>query len=167
MELNWHPEGDPQRGVCQTIKNESLKILITIFGLLFLLERKPMNLLFNYIGLILSVALLLGFYNADYISYLLIIIYCSALTIIFGFVLMLCPTEPEMGGGIWITLMLFVPLCVWLFWTSDTGDGPVVVDGLIYKIGELLYLDPINILKFMLCTLLLFLALLALFFILG
>ena len=95
-EANPPPKGVGfQRGVCQTIKNESLKILITIFGLLFLLERKPMNLLFNYIGLILSVALLLGFYNADYISYLLIIIYCSALTIIFGFVLMLCPTEPN------------------------------------------------------------------------
>ena len=42
-----------------------------------------MNILFNFIGLIVTVAILLGKYKVEYLSYLIIIIYCSALTIIF------------------------------------------------------------------------------------
>jgi len=39
---------------------EGIKLLIVIFGLLFIVERKPMNIIFNFIGLVVTVAILLG-----------------------------------------------------------------------------------------------------------
>lgn len=149
---------------------EGIKLLIILFGLLFIIEKKPMNILFNFIGLILSVAIILGQNNTEYLSYLLIIIYCSALTIIFGFVIMLTPIDYTSTTDnkiyflipfiIFLTFFLFKdnPLNSLFYYDSDLS--------LINKIGNLLYNDEINIFKFLLATLILLLALVALFYIL-
>ena len=153
----------------------NIKILIIIFSLLFILENKPMNILFNFIGIIISVAFLIGYHNADYISYLLIIIYCSALTIIFGFVLMLVPSSPYLKLektkskyiGILLTLILMYLYTnnKILVFTSENLGGNNNIYFLINKIGNMLYLDNNNIIKFLISTLILLLALIALFFI--
>ena len=95
---------------------EGIKILIIIFGILFIIERKPMNIIFNFIGLIVTVAIIIGKYKAEYISYLLIIIYCSALTIIFGFVIMLTPSsiKEEENNKSEIKIFYLIPFIIFL-----------------------------------------------------
>lgn len=147
--------------------------MIVIFSLLFIIERKPMNIIFNFIGIIISVAFLLGYHHSDYISYLLIIIYCSALSIIFAFVIMLTPT-PSYPNFPFFLFPFLLLLSFFVFSShSDfivtTTSLPILSidnDLLIEKIGEVLYLDPINIFKFLIASLILLLALIALFFIL-
>lgn len=60
-----------------------------IFGILFLLEKKNINKLANYIGLVIILAIILSLINVHYFSYILILVQISALTILFGFILML------------------------------------------------------------------------------
>lgn len=159
---------------------EGIKLLIIIFGLLFIIERKPMNIIFNFIGLIVTVAIIIAKYKAEYISYLLIIIYCSALTIIFGFVIMLTPSsikEEENKKSemkilylipfiIFLTIFLFYDNSFLYFFDFNFLEGGEWGKTLINKIGSLLYTEEINIIKFMIATLILLLALVALFYIL-
>lgn len=152
---------------------EAIKLLIILFGLLFIIERKPMNIIFNFIGLIVSVAIILGQNNTDYLSYLLIIIYCSALTIIFGFVIMLTPMEntKTIEKKIYLLIPFIIFITYFLFKDNSLNTIPLdfVFDSnlsLINKIGNLLYTEEINIFKFMIATLILLLALVALFYIL-
>lgn len=162
---------------------EGIKLLIIIFGLLFIIERKPMNIIFNFIGLIVTVAIIIGKYKAEYLSYLLIIIYCSALTIIFGFVIMLTPiadrkdieNKNQGKGEIIYLIPLIIFLTLFLFNDSTVLNIPLEGDiierkdwemTLINKIGNLLYTEEINIVKFMIATLILLLALVSLFYIL-
>ena len=148
---------------------EAIKILIILFGLLFIIERKPFNLLFNFFGLIVTIAILMGEYRVEYLSYILIIIYCSALTIIFGFVIMLTP-EKEFTKRSEIKIYILIPFIIFLsFFLFNDNSFDIIPNnewGLINKIGNLLYTEEINIIKFMVATLILLLALVALFFIL-
>ena len=157
---------------------EGIKLLIVIFGLLFILERKPMNILFNFIALVITVAILLAkSIGMDYLSYLLIIIYCSALTIIFGFVIMLTPNysyfnEIKRGSflipflchfAVIITALIFYhPFDIILGYDGSMENN----ENVIMKIGNLLYREEINIIKLMIATLILYFALVALFFVL-
>jgi len=70
-----------------------ITILLTIFSLLFLIENKSINNLANYIGIVISLAILisLNFHFCKYISFILILIQISALTILFGLIIMLFP----------------------------------------------------------------------------
>lgn len=155
---------------------EAIKLLIIVFGILFILERKPMNIIFNFIGLIIAVSILLGKHDTDYLSYLLIIIYCSALTIIFGFVIMLTPTDnfERLSEK---RILFLLPIIIFLtYYTLNTSDfislnTEEIIEGewgktIINKIGEMLYMEEINIIRFMIATLILLLALLSLFYIL-
>lgn len=158
---------------------EGIKILIIIFGLLFIIERKPMNIIFNFIGLIVTVAIIIGKNNAEYISYLLIIIYCSALTIIFGFVIMLTPSKEDEnkknGRDILYLIPFIIFITIYIFNDNSVLNNIDYIEiierkdwgmTLINKIGNLLYTEEINIIKFMIATLILLLALVSLFFIL-
>lgn len=167
---------------------EAIKLLIIVFGILFIFERKPMNIIFNFIGLIIATAILLGKYDTDYLSYLLIIIYCSALTIIFGFVIMLTPSDNWQSTGISkdIRIYLLLPFIIFLTYFSFNSYEflnnhiPTTIENLtenrilegdwnltiINKIGNMLYMEEINIIRFMIATLILLLALVALFYIL-
>lgn len=157
---------------------EAIKLLIILFGLLFIIERKPMNIIFNFIGLIVSVAIILGQNNTEYLSYLLIIIYCSALTIIFGFVIMLTPNPTDSNTKtkekkIYYLIPLIILITIFIFKenTINSLDFDLIFNNesnlsLINKIGNLLYTEEINIFKFMIATLILLLALVALFYIL-
>lgn len=155
---------------------EAIKLLIILFGLLFIIERKPMNIIFNFIALIVSVAIILGQNNTEYISYLLIIIYCSALTIIFGFVIMLTPNLTDSNTKrkekkIYYLIPLIILITIFLFKDNTIYSFDLILNNdsnlsLINKIGNLLYSEEINIFKFMIATLILLLALVALFYIL-
>ena len=155
---------------------EAIKLLIILFGLLFIIERRPMNIIFNFIGLIITVAIMLGKYNTDYISYLLIIIYCSALTIIFGFVIMLTPNENFQRGKDY-KMYILVPIIILLTYYSINRNEIIEInfemigikewnETILNKIGSGLYLEEVNIIKFMVSTIILLLALIALFYIL-
>lgn len=152
---------------------EGIKILIILFGVLFIIERKPMNIIFNFIGLIVTVAIIIGKNNSEYISYLLIIIYCSALTIIFGFVIMLTP-DKDFTKTSEIKMLIFIPIVIFLtYFIFKENTSTFIIEmaeindmTLINKIGNLLYGEEINIIKLMIATLILLLALVALFYIL-
>jgi hypothetical protein len=90
----------------------SLVILFLIISTLFLIEKRSINLLAYYIALVLIIAIIISIYpeyntyggynqicDISYISYILILVQISALTIIFGFIIMLYPknnTEIEL-----------------------------------------------------------------------
>jgi hypothetical protein len=60
-----------------------------IFGILYIFEKKNINKLGNYIGLVIIIAILLSFIKVNYFTYILILVQISALTILFGFIIML------------------------------------------------------------------------------
>ena len=96
---------------------EEVTILLIILSIAFLFENKPINLIFNFVGILITLSLLIYYYysSAIYFSFILIIVYTSALSILFGFIIMLNPNnynlEEKKTGvnfikGIIITLLL-------------------------------------------------------------
>lgn len=86
-------------------------ILFIIFCILYTLDTKPINIVIDYIGIILNIAIIiiLNKYDISLISYLLIIIYASALAILFGFIIMLYKSEKRNNNNI-ILKDFFIPL---------------------------------------------------------
>ncbi len=68
-------------------------ILLITFSILFIIERKSINTLANYIGITILIAILVAINNCEYISYLLILVQISGLAILFGFIIMLFPNN--------------------------------------------------------------------------
>jgi len=70
-------------------------ILFLILGTLFIIENKSINLLAYYVGMVILIAILISIYphylGISYISYMLVLVQISALTILFGFIIMLYP----------------------------------------------------------------------------
>lgn len=77
-------------------------ILFLILGVLFIIENKSINLLAYYVGMVILIAILISIYpdlnniqqfwnGISYISYMLVLVQISALTILFGFIIMLYP----------------------------------------------------------------------------
>ena len=75
------------------IKMNQIILLYIIFTLGYIIERKSINKLACYIGIVLTIAILLGLNNCEYISYILVLVQISGLTIIFGFIIMLFNTN--------------------------------------------------------------------------
>lgn len=85
------------------IKNmNEIYILFIILGTLFIIENKSINLLAYYVGMVIIIAIIIGIYpninkieqywnGISYISYILVLVQISALTILFGFIIMLYP----------------------------------------------------------------------------
>lgn len=77
--------------------NQVVYILL-LFCLLFLIETKAINILLSFVAIMISLAFILptitsnvGSIESEYYSYILILVQVSALTILFGFVIMLFP----------------------------------------------------------------------------
>lgn len=73
-------------------------IFIFLFSILYTLDKKPINIIIDFIGIILSLALfLLNIHIIDlsFFSYVIIIIYASALAIIFGIIVMLYNSDKD------------------------------------------------------------------------
>lgn len=90
-----------------------LYYIFVLFAILFLFENKAINILIAYIGLLISISILLPFFpyvqslhmgiegpllatlstiEGEYYSYIIILVQVSALTILFGFIIMLFPS---------------------------------------------------------------------------
>ena len=72
--------------------NNFLLFLIFLFLILFTIDKKPINIPLDFIGVILSSAIYILYNNnidISIFSYLLMIIYGSAIVILFGFIIML------------------------------------------------------------------------------
>lgn len=85
--------------------------IFLLFSILFLIERKAINILTSFVGIMISIALLLPTIkiksilgeslekiDGEYISYILILVQVSALTILFGFIIMLFPNLSHSGN---------------------------------------------------------------------
>ena len=77
-------------------------ILFIFLSLAFLLERKPLNLILNFVGILISLAFLISieYPEAQYFSFILIIVYTSALSILFGFIIMLNPNNLNISSNL-------------------------------------------------------------------
>ena len=68
-------------------------LLLFLFSIFFTFDNKPINLLLDFIGIILSISFYLLLFNntldLSFFSFIFIIIYGSALAILFAFILML------------------------------------------------------------------------------
>lgn len=75
-------------------------ILFIFLSLAFLLERKPLNLILNFVGILISLTFLISneYPEAQYFSFILIIVYTSALSILFGFIIMLNPNNLKLSS---------------------------------------------------------------------
>lgn len=79
---------------------DQIFFIFLLFCFLFLIETKAINLLVCFVGIIVTLAIKLANYKGltyiegEYISYILILVQVSALTILFGFLIMLYPTLP-------------------------------------------------------------------------
>lgn len=75
------------------MEDKILLYLLIGLSIAFILERKPINIIFNFVGILITLAFLINMYipEAQYFSFILIIIYTSALSILFGFIIMLNP----------------------------------------------------------------------------
>ena len=67
-------------------------LLLFLFFIFYTIDSKPIHILLDFIGIILTISIyILTYSNIDisFLSYFLIIIYGSALAILFGFIVML------------------------------------------------------------------------------
>ena len=157
-------------------------MLYVLFGLLFLYERKAINMLVAYIGMTITMAIIVGNspyirqVEGEYLSYILILVQVSALTILFGFIIMLFPRSsttniPPQARVLIITglALLLIELVLVLYPIGEPsrieGVERVHTDiPLLRTIGELLYTDNTTIVKLMVVTLILLVAIVGLFF---
>ena len=84
---------------------DQIFFIFLLFNILFLIERKAINILICFVGIVLTLAIqistifyidkninILSLIDGQYFSYILILVQVSALTILFGFIIMLYPT---------------------------------------------------------------------------
>jgi NADH:ubiquinone oxidoreductase subunit 6 (subunit J) len=160
--------------------------IIILCGL-FLIEKKPIYSLLSFVGIILMSSILLSSINFTYITFILIIVYASALTILFGFVVMLYG-EPKYyllnnNKYLYFIVLLF-SLLFFSYWSlnslqelnfnyfphpvtfNDFNYTHNVLD-LISRIGIFFYMVPSTIYFFILITLILLLSLIGVLVILS
>lgn len=82
----------------ENIKMNQIIYLLILFSLLYLIETKAINILLAFVAIIISLAFILPTITnnvesieSEYYSYILILVQVSALTILFGFIIMLFP----------------------------------------------------------------------------
>lgn len=87
---------------------DQIFFIFLLFSILFLIERKAINILICFVGIMITLAIqinfvsyykcqngefnLLSIIDGQYFSYILILVQVSALTILFGFIIMLYPS---------------------------------------------------------------------------
>lgn len=161
------------------MKNDIIIVLsIILFSILFVIEYKPINILFNFIAIIISIAFLLGLNNCQFISYILALVFLGALTILFGFVIMITPPTKLINSSHRVILSPFNTIIILIIIVSlisyfTLGDDNYIniintlytpssileQNVLINKIGEMIYSNTIENIKFLLITLILLVAL--------
>ena len=87
-------------------------ILIYVLTILYILEYAPITLLFIYVLLIINIAILLSYINCAYISYILILVYIGAMSVLFGFVIMLIPNPTIFGFNEIIIYKYIIPIII-------------------------------------------------------
>lgn len=171
--------------------------ILLLFCILFLFEKKAINILICFVGLLLTLALIIPSINkndiinieAEYYSYILILVHVSALTILFGFIIMLFPflsyskptkiNQKNNNNIIFyiliIILIFFIkPLILENFFNiSNINSYYIIQDNtqnlnqdsyFLRKLGIYLYNIDNNIIKLIILTLILLLTIIALFF---
>lgn len=173
--------------------------IFLLFSLLFIIESKAINILFAFVGIMITLAIQLGFdknlseINGEYYAYIIILVQVSALTILFGFIIMLYPklsfsirnsylsdsfffrylrifSLVLVGSG----LVYYLEPLSYLNLTSiesrslEWSDTILIDDTeLLRKLGTSLYSEDNNILKLIVLTIILLLAIIILFFLVS
>lgn len=182
-----------------------LIIVLLCSALLYIdIEKYGKNYLFIFVGILITTSIYLAITNEEsrYISFLIIIIYVSALSIMFGFIIMLNPNartlKPTLNlkglSGVEdlknITRICYIILISLIFYLNRDLDlsytshhqnlnilnwwegisllnnYEILKTPTLTKVGILLYSNFNYILKLFMSTIILFLALISLFFIL-
>jgi hypothetical protein len=173
--------------------------IFLLFSLLFIIESKAINILFAFVGIMITLAIQLGFHNnlseinGEYFAYIIILVQVSALTILFGFIIMLYPklsfTIPNsyfsnsflfrylrifslvlIGSGLvyYLEPLSNLNFTVLNFTSSEWSDTILIDDTeLLRKLGTSLYSEDNNILKLIVLTIILLLAIIILFFLVS
>lgn len=197
--------------------------IFILFSILFLIEKRAINILISFVGLIISVAIMLPSIQSlekidgEYYSYILILVQVSALTILFGFIIMLFPhlshTTPtnilnrynNINKYIKISIILLALFILLIYITTNNYNYNLVEilnnnlrsrlisfnllnnkldlikenykigiinniqtdTSFIRKIGESLYSFDNSIMKLIILTIILLLAIISLFFIIS
>lgn len=144
-----------------------IKIIIFIISLLFIVENKARNNIIYFIIIIINISILMFMeINYSYISFILIIVYSTAIIILFTFVIML-PQRLLFNSTIDIlllSLLLFIPF----IYTTNISINITNDNSSIYPplIGDYLYNTDIGHYYIVLVLLLLFIPVPGIFYIL-
>ncbi len=161
-----------------------IDIIAIVFMILFLIERKSINILINYIGITIAIAMIIGntpeiqAIEGEYLAYILILVQVSALTILFGFLIMLYPEKTETISYKYIRYIIIISIIIISIGISHNSDITFYLldikheilredAGLLRHLGDMLYLDNNTIIKLIAITILLFIAIIGLFFLLS
>lgn len=163
-------------------------ILLIIFSLLFIFTKKNSDKLLNYVGIILTIAMLIMYQSklhevdGEYIPYTLILVQISAITIIFGFVMMLFANRESIkhsNNPLW--LILIIPLLFFIIIKTNSiipemAEPAEMINRfknvqhntilVLRKLGHEIYIAENGILKLAVLAGILLIIIIALFFIL-
>lgn len=158
-----------------------MELLLNILLVKIIFERKYYNFILNFVSIIITTTvILITSYNYNnlilYFSFLLIIVYSSALSILFGFIIMLDHKSTFMmtENIISFKYILLIGTLIYLIGryevlhNVDENNINLKVISQLKPISEVFYNNIINGTVYLfLITILLTLALLSIFFILG
>lgn len=160
-----------------------MKSILLFMGLIFLLEWRTLNALISYIGLTIILAIILAkdsiiqLIGGEYISYIIILVQVGAISVLFGLVLMIIqPTNREIKESNKKRILLFIIYSTIMILLSynKTQDYPQLLQPsdiqtnngpLLYIIGQEFYTNLGSIIKLLVITVILLLAIIGLFFI--
>lgn len=136
--------------------------MIFLLGLLYIIEIEPLYSIIYFIGIVISMSIIIYKGGIIYVSLILVIVYATALIILFGFIMMKGKEQYPWSSYIiyWyskdtISLSIFVSISTFLLWIiissmiePNINPEEIWIGGeeKIRRIGEILYSLPIEIL---------------------
>ena len=150
---------------------KEIEIIILITTILFLLERNPINNIIYFIILIINISIYLYIsLNYSYLTFILIIVYSTAIIILFSFIIMLPSSSSYISQRYNIIFSsLLIPLFLYLtssYFTYTPLISNMMGGTIPTIIGEYLYNNSIGNYYILLILLLLFLPIPGIYYIL-
>lgn len=147
---------------------KEIEIIIYIISLLFLLERKAINNIIYFILLIINLSIYLYMsLNYSYLTFILIIVYSTAIIILFSFIIMLPQPYTFISSTFKNSLLLSLLLIFPFLYLTDKYNIPINNGSTLPSIiGEYLYNNILGNYYIFLILLLLFLPIPGIYYIL-
>lgn len=119
---------------------KEIEIIIYIISLLFILERKAINNIIYFILLIINISIYIYMtLNYSYLTFILIIVYSTAIIILFSFIIMLPQTSNNLSlyiNPLFLSLLLIFPFLYFFTYNIPNNEGstfPILIGEYLYN----------------------------------